>query len=328
MRKLAAAALLALAVVIAASGCVNQHPAPEESPTSERAGETADIAAVTGAPAPSGSVEPEPSENNTYRLIATSRAAVEICGRLGLELVGRPALDGLPERYDGLPETGSPMQPDFEAIRLLAPTEVIGPDTLEGELAPGFENAGVPATFLNLRSVAGLYESAAYLGGKYGAEDAADALIAEYETALAELEAKKAGKQGPRVLILMGLPGAYIECTPSSYVGSLIELCGGTSVVTDPVEDFVSWNTEALLELDPDVIVRTAHALPELVADMFAKEFEENDIWKHFRAVREGRVYDLDYNVFGMSANFRWPEAFDELAEIFYGEAPDDGARG
>jgi iron complex transport system substrate-binding protein len=321
MRKvfdvIAAVALL-LALLLGLAGCVNQGAPPEAesgSPAAGVTGDAADGAEVTGA-------GPEAS----YRLIATSRAAVDICDRLGLSLVGRPALEGLPERYDGLPETGSPMQPDFEAIRLLAPTEVVGPDTLEGDLAKGFENAGIPATFLNLRSVEGLYESAKYLGEKYGAQDALAAMLDEYNSALAELEAAKLdankdGRQGPRVLILMGLPGAFIECTPSSYVGSLIELCGGTNVVYDPVEDFVGWNTEALLELDPDVIIRTAHALPELVRDMFAKEFAENDIWKHFRAVQEGRVYDVDYTVFGMSANFRWPEAFDELAEIFYGDS-------
>ncbi|MDR1065031.1 MAG: ABC transporter substrate-binding protein [Oscillospiraceae bacterium] len=320
MRK-AAAALLALLITV--SGCVSQHPAPDASVPAS-ASPTARESAAPEISEPSES--PAASDGEAYRLIATSRAAVDICDRLGLSLVGRPALDGLPERYDGLPETGSPMQPDFEAIRLLSPTEVVGPDTLEGDLAKGFENAGIPATFLNLRSVEGLYESAKYLGEKYGAQDALAAMLDEYNSALAELEAAKLeanqdGRQGPRVLILMGLPGAFIECTPSSYVGSLIELCGGTNVVYDPVEDFVGWNTEALLELDPDVIIRTAHALPELVRDMFAKEFAENDIWKHFRAVQEGRVYDVDYTVFGMSANFRWPEAFDELAEIFYGDS-------
>jgi iron complex transport system substrate-binding protein len=284
---------------LAISGCVDQHPSPLPSNAAY-----AESTAVT----------------EDYRLIATSRAAVEICDRLELELAGRPALEGLPARYDGLPETGSPMSPDFEAIKLLNPTEVVGPDTLESDLSPGFENAGIPATFLNLRSVAGLYESLEYLGEKYGKREKAQALIDEYHAILAELETARTGKESPTVLILMGLPGAYIECTQNSYVGSLIEMGGGINVVTDPVEDFVSWNTEALLELDPDVILRTAHALPDLVADMFAKEFAENDIWKHFRAVQEGRVYDLDYTVFGMSANFRWPEAFEQMAEIFYGE--------
>ena len=62
-----------------------------------------------------------------------------------------------------------------------------------------------------------------------------------------------------------------------------------TSVVQ--VEDemnFVSWNTEELLELDPDVILLTAHGLPDLAMEMFAEEFTTNDIWKHFGPCRRG----------------------------------------
>jgi iron complex transport system substrate-binding protein len=297
--------VLFIILIFAVSGCVDQHPEP--------------LAAGAGSASGFGETAPDPASED-YRLVATSRAAVEICDQLELDLAGRPAINGLPARYDGLPETGSPMSPDFEAIKLLNPTEVIGPDTLEGDLAQGFANANIPATFLNLRSVAGLYESVEYLGEKYGRQEKARELIDGYHAVLAELESVKSGKAPPTVLILMGLPGAYIECTPSSYAGSLIEMGGGINVVTDPAEDFVSWNTEELLKLDPDIILRTAHALPDLVADMFAKEFAENDIWKHFRAVQEGRVYDLDYTIFGMSANFRWPEAFDEMARILYGE--------
>ncbi|GEM_PF-6627338 len=46
---------------------------------------------------------------------------------------------------------------------------------------------------------------------------------------------------------------------------------------------------------DPDIIVRCAHALPDEVVDMFNEEFKTNDIWKHFRAVQEGKVYDLRF---------------------------------
>ena len=120
------------------------------------------------------------------------------------------------------------------------------------------------------------------------------------------------------MLVLMGLPGAYIECTPNSYVGSLVELAGAANVVQDDFMNFVSWNTEELLELDPDVILLTAHGLPDLAMEMFAEEFTTNDIWKHFRAVQEGQVYQLDYNTFGMSCTFDWPEALEILKEILY----------
>ena len=37
-------------------------------------------------------------------------------------------------------------------------------------------------------------------------------------------------------------------------------------------------------------------------------------------AVQSGRVYDLDPDVFGMSATFRYPEALEALESILYAE--------
>ena len=70
----------------------------------------------------------------------------------------------------------------------------------------------------------------------------------------------------------------------------------------------------------PDIILRTSHALPEQVKKMFAEEFATNDIWKHFEAVQNARVYDLDNEKFGMSANFQYEEALKELETFLYRE--------
>ena len=51
---------------------------------------------------------------------------------------------------------------------------------------------------------------------------------------------------------------------------------------------------------------------------MFSKDFAENDIWQHFDAVKNGRVYDLTYAYFGMSATFEYPKALEELQSILY----------
>lgn len=53
---------------------------------------------------------------------------------------------------------------------------------------------------------------------------------------------------------------------------------------------------------------------------MFAEEFSTNDVWKHFRAVQDGRVYDLDSSLFNMSANFSYSEALQALQPMLYGE--------
>lgn len=68
------------------------------------------------------------------------------------------------------------------------------------------------------------------------------------------------------------------------------------------------------------LILSDTVALPESVMEFFADEFEAYDIWKHFPAVQEGRVFDLPYELFGMSATFDYQDGVTHVAEIFYGE--------
>ncbi len=294
-----AAALFVVFLLVSMCGCIDQHPGQDASSDSVTAGASA---------------------SDGPRLIATSNATLQICDRLGLDLVAIPTTSGeIPKRYQGLPEIGTAMAPDAEAIAMLEPTDVIGPGTLAESIEPTYKAAGVPYTFIDLQSVQGMYDSIKMLGEKYGVTEAADALISDYEEKIAEFRASIEGKEAPKVLVLMGLPGSYIECTPNSYVGSLIDLAGAENVVqVDTIENFVSWNTEELLPLDPDIILLTAHGMPDQAMDMFAEEFVTNDIWKHFRAVQENRIYQLDYSLCGMSCTFEWDKALDMLREILY----------
>ena len=117
----------------------------------------------------------------------------------------------------------------------------------------------------------------------------------------------------------MGLPGSYIIATESSYVGSLVRLAGAENVYGDGGgQEFLNVNTEDMKLKEPDVILRCAHAMPEDVVKMFNDEFKTNDIWRHFEAVQNGRVHDLSYEYFGMSANFSYPKALEELEPLLY----------
>lgn len=256
------------------------------------------------------------------RIIATSAATCDIMDRLGIDLVGVPetSVSAIASRYNNVTRVGSPMEPDMEIIKSLNPTDVIGPDTLEADLKMKYDNIGVNSTFINLRSVQGLYESVRLIGDKYGKSEEADAIIAEYNTFMKNYSSGHEGEEKPKVLVLMGLPGSYLVATQNSYAGSLVELAGGVNVFQDESKDFLSVNTEEILAKDPDVIIRTAHGLPKEALAMFEKEFSTNDIWKHFRAVKEGRVYDVDYTLFGMSATFEYPQALADLEPMLYGD--------
>src|SRR5690625_6303882 len=111
----------------------------------------------------------------------------------------------------------------------------------------------------------------------------------------------------------MGVPGSYIVGTENSYIGDLVKRAGGENAVTDEEQDFISANTEYLQQLDADIILRAVHGAPDDVREMFDEEFEQNDIWKHFKAVKNDSVYDLEETLFGTTANLRSEEHTSEL---------------
>lgn len=255
------------------------------------------------------------------RIIATSLATAQILDALNLDLVGVASTSGdLPERYQDVTSVGTAMNPDLEIIKSLNPTDVIGPSTLESSLKQSYEQIGVNSTFIDLKNLYNMHEDITQLGEKYDRQSEAQALVENFNNFLLEIEELKSQNSQPKVLVLMGLPGSYVVATENSYIGHLVSLAGGINPFTSDTEDFLNISPEAMLEEQPDIILRASHALPEQVLEMFAEEFETNPIWQYFDAVKNGKVYDLDYSLFGMSANLDYPEALEVLKNIFYND--------
>lgn len=308
------------------TGCmVDQHP--EDVRTT--AVETVETMLTITDPVEKAAVEKAKSEVRAMdaepRIVATSPSVAEICDRLELPLVGVCAstISELPKRYADVTTVGTAMSPDMEIVSSLNPDWILSPSSLQTDLEPKYESLDTEWAFLNLRSVQGMYRSIQELGEIFDREEQEQTMVEEFQDFYEEYKSQNEGKAHPKVMILMGLPGSYIIATENSYVGSLVELAGGENVYAGTDQEFLTVNTEDMEKKNPDVILRAAHALPDQVVEMFKEDFETNDIWKHFSAVQNGRVYDLTYEYFGMSANFYYPEALKELQPMLY---PDSDA--
>lgn len=295
--KIKKLSVLGLSVILSSTllGCVDQHP--------------------------DSAKEVNTAEN--VRLVATSPATADIMDRLELNLVGvsDTNLSTIPERYDDAVRVGLAMSPDEEKIATLDADWILGPASLKNDLQPKYAAIGVKSIFLNLESVEGMYQSIDDLGKIFGREQQAQAMIDEYNAYIEEYHKKNEGKEHTTVLVLMGFPGSYSVATEHSYTGSLVRLAGGINVYEGEDKDYIIANTEDIIKKDPDIIVCTAHGgLDETAYKYLKDDFKNNDIWQHFRAVEEDRVYYLDSSLFGMSATFDYPEALDVLQPILYGE--------
>lgn len=262
---------------------------------------------------------PEEEPEDEHNIIATTVALVEIMDKLELDLVAVPtSYKELPTRYDGLPEIGNGMSPDLELIMSLQPTEVMSVSTLEVDLEEGFSNLDVNVNYYNLESLDKMLAEITRIGEQYNRTEQAEAIVEEYVAKQAEIDERTADLEGPSVLILLGVPGSYLIATDKSYIGDLVEKIGGRNVFPDDEVEFVNVNTEYLQQSDPDIVLRAAHGLPDEVVKMFDEEFATDDIWKHFTAIENGEVYDLEETLFGTTGNLAAKEALDVLMDIFY----------
>ncbi|PED04742.1 heme ABC transporter substrate-binding protein IsdE [Bacillus cereus] len=274
---------------------------------------------IAGCSSPKKESAKQVKSESKEHVVATTVAVTEIMDALEVDLVGVPTSSKtLPKRYKGLPEVGNPMSPDMEKVKSLKPSEVLSVTTLEYELKPVFDGVGMKANFLDLTSLKNMQSSISDLGKKYGREKQAEAVVTKLDKKVASIQNEVKGKKEPTVLILLGVPGSYLVATEHSYIGDLVKQLGGKNIVQGEQVEYLASNTEYLKKADPDIILRAAHGMPDEVVKMFDKEFKTNDIWKHFAAVKNNRVYDLEERLFGTTGNLAAIEALDELKKMMY----------
>ncbi|NLR31028.1 heme ABC transporter substrate-binding protein IsdE [Levilactobacillus tujiorum] len=254
------------------------------------------------------------------RIVATTFAVVQIANKLNLPLVGVPTTaNTLPQRYQHVAKVGSPMNPSVEKITALKPTAVYSVTTLSDQFGKAFKAQHVTPHFLNLTSVAHLEQTLTQLGKQYHRQSAAAKQVKHIQAAKKLAKKRAQQRPAPRVLVLMGLPGAnYMVATNRSYVGDLVRLAGGTNVFTSRKQEYMQPNDEAIQKTNPQVILRLEHAMPKMVTKQFDQEFKDNQMWSKTAAVRHHRVYDLQEPIFDATANMRVTTALDQVSHWLY----------
>ena len=261
-------------------------------------------------------------QGNAYRIVPTTVALTMTLDKLDIPIVGKPTTyKTLPKRYKDVPEVGQPMQPSVEAVKQVNPTHVLSVSTIKDEMKPFYKQLNMKGYYYDYDSLDGMEKSITQLGHQFNRESKAKALNQHINSVKKDIQDKAAKqKKHPKGLILMGVPGSYLVATDKSYIGDLVKIAGGENVIKDTSKQYISSNTENLVNVDPDIILRLPHGMPDEVKKMFQKEFKQNDIWKHFKAVKEDRVYDLEEIPFGITANVDADDAMKQLYDVFYNQ--------
>ena len=257
------------------------------------------------------------------RVVALSPTVVELMFAAGATPVGRPSSADYPEAAKAVPNFGTSRSPSFEEIAALRPDLIIADAVLHQGLVDNLQTQlNVPVYAVKVASFAEVVHGLRIVGALTGNADRGESEAKKLETKLADIRAKLPAP-GPSVLVLVAAgQGQFIASRSNTYLGDVLTQLGARNLVTSEPENFsypgfTDYSLERIIEKNPDLIITASIGGPPGTP-------KTSDILKSvpafasLKAVREGRVYEADANVYIQSAGPRVSHILDELPRVLY----------
>ena len=229
----------------------------------------------------------------------------------------------------GLPETvvnlGGVKEPSAEALLAAQPDFVIGSakTAADVDLLPTLEQAGIPTAYFEVSTfedyLAMLEVCTRVTGRPELYEQYGEQVRAQVDAAVARAE----GKEGPSVLYLRATGSSCkVKNSENSVLGEMLAALGCVNIADSDASLLEELSMEAILAADPESIFSVMQGSDqEKVRQTLESAVLSNPAWQQLSAVKNGRVYYMDQQLYNLKPNARWGEAYEKLAEILYGEA-------
>jgi len=135
---------------------------------------------------------------------------------------------------------------------------------------------------------------------------------------LAVREKAEARGTAPTVLCMRASASMVtVKNSRDNVLGEMLRSLGCVNIADSDSSLLENLSLEKILEQDPDFIFFVqrgddTEGMQAYVDTMM----RENPAWQQLTAVREGRCYFMDKNLYNLKPNHRWGEAYEELEEI------------
>lgn len=228
-----------------------------------------------------------PRDLHVVSLSPSTTEAIHALGAL-TQLVGRSRYCDYPKDVLALPEVGGYVDPNLEAIIGLAPDLVIGARGPAGaSIAKNLEDRGITTYFPPTESFDEIESMIRGLGDRLARAAEGAQLVDAMRWQQHALERALEDVPRLRVLLLFGVE-PIVAAGPGGFGHDVLTHAHATNVV-ERGGTYPSLDLEAVLALDPDVVVNAAVA-EEHGAQRIARTAPG---WKDLRAVRTDRVLSI-----------------------------------
>ena len=222
---------------------------------------------------------------------------------------------------------GGAMGVSVEELLAAAPDLVLASTNIPSnqEMLPALEAAGVDMAFFSVDTFEDYLRMLEVCTGLTGSPEAyqtyGEAVAEEIEAARARAAAALE-EQGPEKVLYIRAAASVVKPKGSSgtVLGEMLADLGCINIADQDQSLLEDLSMEAILAADPDkILIVLQGADPEPAKAQLEGEVLSNPAWQQLTAVREGRVYYMDKDLYHLKPNARWGEAYDHLVEILYG---------
>ena len=222
---------------------------------------------------------------------------------------------------------GGAMGVSVEELLAAAPDLVLASTNIPSnqEMLPALEAAGVDVAFFSVDTFEDYLRMLEVCTGLTGSPEAyqtyGEAVAEEIEAARARAAAALE-EQGPEKVLYIRASASVVKPKGSSgtVLGEMLADLGCINIADQDQSLLEDLSMEAILAADPDkILIVLQGADPEPAKAQLEGEVLSNPAWQQLTAVREGRVYYMDKDLYHLKPNARWGEAYDHLVEILYG---------
>jgi len=233
------------------------------------------------------------SATRPQRIVSVSPTITEILYGIGAfdRVVAVSDYCVYPPLVKTLPRVGGWLDANLERIVSLRPDLVLVSEPQAPFVVDNLRKLKLPYAVIPSKFLADVFTAIDEIGRATGFQAQATRLAQETRTALDSARARTRNLEKRRVLAVVDrTPGTLREltvATPGSFLAELVEIAGG-QLVTAPTEaGYVTINKEAIVALDPEIILDIVHTPGGRLGE------DQAAVWAampSLRAVRERKV--------------------------------------
>ena len=210
------------------------------------------------------------------------------------------------------------IEPDF----IIASTNT----KIDLEWKETLENVGIPTAYFDVSDFEDYLRVLKICTDITGREDLYEkhglSIQKQIENIIKSSEERVEREGAPKVLILrVSAANVHAKSSQGNVLGEMLKKMGCINIADDDETLLENINIEHILEQDPDFIFYVQHGDDKKAAEEHINTFlKENPAWQELTAVKEGRVYSMDKELYNLKPNERWAEAYEKLEGILSDE--------